>query len=65
MTDTSAYGRSAHAPSSLSKRSSTSHQRAGWRAALPANRTSSGFSARSSDGLSEPFAQRKPSATFD
>src|SRR5581483_5981785 len=49
----------------LSKRSSTSQKSAAPRPAAPANRTSSGFSARSSSGLSEPAAQRMASDTFD
>ena len=53
------------APSSLSNRSSTSQKSAGPRFAAPAKRTSSGFSARSSLGLSEPAAQRIASATLD
>jgi hypothetical protein len=51
--------------SELSKSSSTSQKSAGPRFAAPAKRTSSGFSARSSLGLSEPAAQRIASATFD
>src|SRR5438046_10002524 len=53
------------APSALSKRSSTSQKSAGPREPPPAKRTSSGFSARSSVGLSEPAAQRIASDTLD
>src|SRR6266480_2489515 len=53
------------APSALSKSSSTSQKSAGPRAPPPAKRTSSGFSARSSVGLSEPAAQRIASETLD
>src|SRR5512141_3305652 len=52
-------------PSALSNRSSTSHHSAGGRPAEPAKRTSSGFSARSSDGESDPEAQSRASETFD
>ena len=63
--DTSANGRSGQAPSSLSKISSTSQKSTGLRPAAPAKRTSSGFSARSSCGLSDPVAQRIASEMFD
>src|SRR5438094_1352132 len=53
------------APSALSKSSSTSQKSAGPRAPPPAKRTSSGFSARSSVGLSEPAAHRIASETLD
>src|SRR5205814_4026868 len=56
---------SENCPSALSNRSSTSHQSAAARPAAPANRTSSGFSARSSEGDSEPEAQSSASETFD
>ena len=49
----------------LSNRSSTSQCSACFRVAEPAKRTSSGFSARSSCGASEPEAQTIASATFD
>ena len=39
--------------------------RPAWRVDEPPKRTSSGFSARSSDGVSEPAAQTIASATFD
>ncbi len=63
--ETSENGSSGHAPSSLSKTSSTSQKSVALRAAEPAKRTSSGFSARSSCGLSEPVAQRIASEMFD
>src|SRR5262249_54811720 len=56
---------SGQAPSALSKTRSTSHVSLARRPAEPANRTSSGFSARSSPGLIEPVAQRIESETFD
>src|SRR5947208_14937760 len=65
VSETSANGSSAHVPSSLSKTSSTSQKSTGLRPAEPAKRTSSGFSARSSCGLSEPVAQRIESEMFD
>ena len=37
----------------------------GWRVDEPPKSTSSGFSARSSDGVSDPAAQTIASATFD
>src|SRR6185503_19253304 len=52
-------------PLSLSKISSTSQLSAAVRPSAPLKRTSSGFSARSSDGVSEPAAQPIASATFD
>ena len=52
-------------PSSLSKTSSTSQCSAGLRSPPPAKSTSSGFSARSSDGVSDPAAQTIASAMFD
>ena len=52
-------------PSSLSKTSSTSQWSAAGRVEEPPKSTSSGFSARSSDGVSEPAAQTIASATFD
>ena len=52
-------------PSSLSKTSSTSQWSAAARFAEPPKSTSSGFSARSSDGVSEPAAQTIASETFD
>ena len=64
-TETSENGSSGQAPSSLSKRSSTSQNSTGLRVVEPAKRTSSGFSARSSCGLSEPVAQRIESEMFD
>jgi hypothetical protein len=63
-TESSEYS-SGPVPSWLSKRSSTSQKSAGPRLAAPAKRTSSGFSARSSFGLSEPAAQRIASEMFD
>src|SRR5262245_53878386 len=56
---------SGHVPSSLSKTSSTSQCSPGLRSSPPAKRTSSGFSARSSDGVREPAAQTIASAMFD
>ena len=55
----------ARSPSSLSKTSSTSQCSAGFRSPPPAKRTSSGFSARSSEGVSDPAAQTIASAMFD
>ena len=52
-------------PSALSNSSSTSQKSVAFRPAAPAKSTSSGFSARSSDGASEPAAQTIPSETFD
>ena len=52
-------------PSSLSKTSSTSQWSAADRSAPPANSTSSGLSARSSDGVNDPAAQTIASETFD
>ena len=52
-------------PSSLSKTSSTSQWSAGGCVDEPPKRTSSGFSARSSDGVNDPAAQTIASATFD
>src|SRR5207248_6763871 len=52
-------------PSSLSNKSSTSQNAAGGRSGEPAKSTSSGFSALSSDGASDPDAQRSASETFD
>ena len=63
--ETSANGRSGQAPSSLSKISSTSQKSTGLRPSEPAKSTSSGFSARSSCGLSDPVAQRIESEMFD
>ena len=63
-TESSEYS-SGPVPSWLSKSSSTSQKSAGPRFAPPAKRTSSGFSARSSFGLSDPAAQRIASETFD
>ena len=63
--DTSLYGSSASAPSSLSKTSSTSQKSPAVRPEAPANSTSSGFSALSSLGLMLPAAQRMASEMFD
>ena len=63
--ETSENSRSPKSPLSLSKTSSTSQLSAGVRPSAPLKRTSSGFSARSSDGASEPAAQTIASATFD
>src|SRR5687768_14314301 len=52
-------------PSALSKTSSTSQESEPVRAPPPAKSTSSGFSARSSLGESEPAAQTIASAMFD
>ena len=52
-------------PSSLSNTSSTSQWSADGRFDEPAKRTSSGFSARSSEGVSDPAAQTIASDTLD
>jgi hypothetical protein len=65
MTEISEKSRPGKSPAALSKSNSTSAYSAGLFPADPAKRTSSGFSARSSDGASEPVAQRIASETFD
>ena len=65
-TDTSLKSRSSpKPPSALSNTSSTSQWSAAGRSDEPANRTSSAFSARSSDGVSDPAAHTIASATLD
>src|SRR5207237_9444240 len=63
-TESSEYG-SGPSPSGLSKSSSTSQKSSTGRPLPPAKRTSSGFSARSSEGASEPAAQTIASETLD
>jgi len=63
-TESSEYG-SGPSPFGLSKRSSTSQKSSAERPPPPANSTSSGFSARSSDGAIDPAAQTIASETLD
>ena len=63
--ETSEKSSGGQAPSSLSKSSSTSQSVGRAACADPPKSTSSGFSARSSLGASEPAAQTIASATFD
>ena len=64
-TETSLKSSSVKLPASLSNTSSTSQCSARLRSAPPAKRTSSGFSARISEGVSDPAAHTTASAMFD